>query len=42
MYSRYEGETYDRIKLQIDQFMRTHRLPQNILIKTLNRTFNRT
>lgn len=42
LYSHHEKETYDRIKLQIDEFMRFHNLPENILIKTSKGTFNRT
>lgn len=42
VYSHYEEETYKNIKLQIEQFSRKHAFPEDILISTLDRTFNRT
>ncbi|XP_031630990.1 farnesyl pyrophosphate synthase-like [Contarinia nasturtii] len=42
LYSQYEEKTYNKIKCQIVEFSQQHDLPPNILLKTLNRTFNRT
>lgn len=41
LYSHYEEEIYKSIKQQIEQFSRSHDFPPDILIKTLDRTFNR-
>ncbi|XP_055309726.1 farnesyl pyrophosphate synthase-like [Sitodiplosis mosellana] len=41
VYSQYEENTYNRIKKKIKQFSHVHKLPHQFLLKTLNRTFNR-
>lgn len=42
LYNQYEEQTYQNIKQQIEQSVRTDQLLQNVLINSLNRTFNRT
>lgn len=41
LYMRYEEQTYDNIKHQIQQTLHSDKLLQNVMIDTLNRTFNR-
>lgn len=42
MYTRYEEQTYYSIKQQIERTLRSDKLLQNVMIDSLNRTFNRT
>ncbi|XP_031627126.1 farnesyl pyrophosphate synthase-like [Contarinia nasturtii] len=42
VYSQFAEKTYKRIKRQIEEFSQQHVLPPTFLLKTLNRTFNRT
>lgn len=41
MYTRYEEQTYDCIKRQIQQTLHSDKLLENVMIDSLNRTFNR-
>lgn len=41
VYSQFEEKSYNSIKMKIKQFSHVHKLPQHILLKALNRTFNR-